>query len=162
MKTISKYILVLAEYTLCSVLLFLFCRDVLNPDVLSSFYRMYPYHASHPIAFIKITVVALFIALFSRRLLCLTIKSVWGRYLLFYLWWIVLACALGGALWSYYDMEAGWYPEGYRLYSKIVEDTKAGIGIGPIIIATSLPYNFLVLIASLLILKWNKVLVREN
>ena len=160
-----KHILSTIEYLMISIVLYFIINImiknhiVLCPPFHSVFDELIhtvPYQSIHPIPFIFVTCISFLI---TQLLVCrIYFKHIFFNYLLFYMLWLLLSCVIGGGLWSYYDMEAGWYPQGLLLIKKILNDIKLGVLLGPGMVIMSIPYNLLILISSFLILRYNKII----
>jgi hypothetical protein len=114
---------------------------------------MFLYHESHPYEYI-------FIPCFIYAII-FTCLAPWIKkrkynfiYIIFFiLLSVIISSPLGGLLWEYHDMKAGFFPEGKLLTDKLLEGFTLGISIGWIIIAMSIPYNIFCLIAGYVIIK---------
>ena len=106
--------------------------------------RMFVYHEQHPMQYIGIVAVsyALVAALWtvfmkrprrgvSRMLEVLAVILVA----------LALACPLGGMLWHFHDMQAGFFPNFWL--RKLLGGFADGLMIGPRLIFYSLPYNLI-------------------
>lgn len=107
-------------------------------------YRMHPYHWDHPLVFIAVPcfffgIIATLLAdRFSKQ-------NEFGKILLTILTialTVFLSSPLGGMLWHYYDMQAGFFPSNWM--SKMVKaGFLQGLEIGWIIVGLSIPYNII-------------------
>ena len=57
---------------------------------------------------------------------------------------LVLACPLGGMLWHFHDMQAGFFPNFWL--RKLLGGAVEGLMVGPLLIFYSFPYNLIGLI----------------
>ena len=131
----------------CSAV-YLLLRDVLGlPMVFGGLYRMFMYHAQHPIQYI-----ALFCAVFAAGLAlmlgCWPRSRQWPAWVLtalVLLLTVLLGSALGGALWSLHDMQAGFFPPSERLWQHVGWGVASGLQVGWLVLLLSLPFNVLCL-----------------
>ena len=109
--------------------------------------RMFVYHEQHPMQYIGVVAVcyalvaALWTVFMKRRCTgALRILEVLAVILVA----LVLACPLGGMLWHFHDMLAGFFPDFWlrKLLGGIVD----GLMVGPRLIFYSFPYNLIGLI----------------
>lgn len=115
--------------------------------VFAAMYRMFLYHLQHPYQYIS-----LFCAVFASCLVLLL--SAWPRVRRWPAWLlmpvvmvltVLLASALGGALWKLHDMQAGYFPEGTRFWSDLWWGVESGVQLGWWLLLRSLPFNLLCL-----------------
>ena len=109
--------------------------------------RMFVYHEQHPMQYIGIVAVsyalvaALWTVFMKRRCTgALRILEVLAVILVA----LVLACPLGGMLWHFHDMLAGFFPNFW--VRKLLGGFVDGLMVGPLIIFYSSPYNLIGLI----------------
>ena len=57
---------------------------------------------------------------------------------------LVLACPLGGMLWHFHDMQAGFIPSFWQ--RKLLRGFSEGLQLGPWLILLSIPFNIISLI----------------
>ena len=115
------------------------------------------YQSNYPYIFIASASLLFFFCLCLFSLY--KFKAKWANYMAFYAVWFLLTCAFGGAIWSYFDMKAGYFPEGVTLFAKVWKDISYGISIGSImILCASFPFNVLVYSFSVYLLKKEKKL----
>ena len=109
--------------------------------------HMFDYHEQHPMQYIGVVAVcyALVAALWTmcmkrQRRGVLRILEVLAVILVA----LVIACPLGGMLWHFHDMLAGFFPDFWlrKLLGGIVD----GLMVGPRLIFCSFPYNLIGLI----------------
>lgn len=60
---------------------------------------------------------------------------------------LVIGSVLGGVLWKYHDMQAGYFPDGSRMSADFLWGAWTGLWIGPVIVLLSIPLNVLALIS---------------
>ncbi|TDS83653.1 hypothetical protein [Comamonas sp. JUb58] len=131
----------------CSAV-YLLLRDVVGLRmVFGGLYRMFMYHANHPFQYI-----ALFCAVFAAGLAlvlgCWPKARQWPAWVLttlVLLLSLLLGSALGGALWSLHDMQAGYFPPGDRLWQHLWWGVESGLYVGWLVLLLSLPFNVLCL-----------------
>ncbi len=68
----------------------------------------------------------------------------------------------GGVLWEFHDMQAGYFLTGSRLWNKLAGGAWTGLQIGWLVMAFSIPYNILGLVAGFWITKVAFRLSRAN
>ena len=109
--------------------------------------RMFVYHEEHPMQYIGVVAVcyALVAALWTvcmkrQRRGVLRILEVLAVILVA----LVLACPLGGMLWHFHDMLAGFFPDFWL--RKLVGGFVDGLMVGPRLVFYSFPYNLMALI----------------
>ena len=109
--------------------------------------RMFVYHEKHPMQYIGVVAVcyALVAALWTvcmkrQRRGVLRILEVLAVILVA----LVLACPLGGMLWHFHDMLAGFFPDFWL--RKLVGGFVDGLMVGPCLVFYSFPYNLMALI----------------
>ena len=120
-----------------------------EPMVFGILYRMFAYHWEHPFQYIAL--VAILYSFFA---------SVWATLwsnVTGWLRWVQItlvlgitslsSCVLGGVLWKFHDMQAGFFPERSKMLSDFLWGASAGLWIGPTIVSLSIPINILALIA---------------
>ena len=113
----------------------------------ASWYRMFEYHYSHPMQYIGVVaacyaLVATIWTVFMKRM-----RTGLTRFLEILFVIIVslaLACPLGGMLWHFHDMQAGFFPSFWL--RKLREGLSEGLQLGPVLILLSIPFNILSLI----------------
>lgn len=131
--------------------------------VFGVFYRMFLYHYEYPIAYIAIPCFwyAVLASVFSNRFK----KSTPNRQLLFTLiivgLTILLSSPLGGMLWHYHDMSAGYFPENW-IAKMISKGSLMGLEFGFIIVALSAPYNLFGLVISYYLMRWGAKLFENH
>lgn len=131
----------------CSAV-YLLLRDVVGLQmVFGGLYRMFMYHAQHPIQYI-----ALFCAVFAAGLALILACwprarrwPAWALTALVLLLTVLLGSALGGALWSLHDMQAGYFPPSHRLWQQVGEGVASGLQVGWLVLLLSVPFNVLCL-----------------
>jgi hypothetical protein len=105
--------------------------------------RMFMYHEAHPFQYIAI--VALTYACVATAFVmrwpqlagwrrCYAIVGIIAAT-------ILLASLPGGMLWKIHDMQAGYFPTGAGFWSDLFWGATAGLQVGWLVIALSLPYN---------------------
>ena len=106
--------------------------------------RMFVYHEQHPMQYIGIVAVsyALVAALWT---VCMKRPrrgvSRMLEVLVVILVALALACPLGGMLWHFHDMQAGFFPNFWL--RKLLGGFADGLMIGPRLIFYSFPYNLI-------------------
>ena len=106
--------------------------------------RMFVYHEQHPMQYIGVVAVcyalvaALWTVFMKRRCTgALRILEVLAVILVA----LVLACPLGGMLWHFHDMLAGFFPNFW--VRKLLGGFADGLMIGPRLIFYAFPYNLI-------------------
>ena len=109
--------------------------------------HMFVYHEQHPMQYIGVVAVcyaavaAIWTARMKRRRIgVLRILEVLAVILVA----LVLACPLGGMLWHFHDMLAGFFPNFWL--RKLLGGFVDGIEVGPLLIFYSFPYSLIGLI----------------
>lgn len=106
------FALVFAGLTLYCSAVYLVLRDVVGLQlVFGGLYRMFMYHAQHPFQYIALF-CAVFAAGLASMLACWPRARQWPAWALtalVLLLTVLLGSALGGALWSLHDMQAGFF-----------------------------------------------------
>lgn len=108
------------------------------------------YHWEHPYFFISVFSLTLFFNLIILK------KGAYSKiilkpilfYSLFYTLWMTLSLVLSGGLWSFFDMQSGWFPEFPEIINKLFEDMFYGLILGSLFVLCSMPFNIIVLIYS--------------
>jgi hypothetical protein len=127
-----------------------------NKIVFGSFFRMHSYHHENPIEFIVIPcfVFGLIATFFSNNF---ESKTKFKRILItltIVITTIILSLPLGGFLYFYYDMKAGFFPNNW-IEIIISKGFSQAFSVGWFIILVSFPYNILGIAATYIILKVN-------
>lgn len=117
-------------------------------------FGMFMYHEAHPFQYIGTVAVVfgLFGTCWVRRFGAVT---GWKRplsILLCLLLTLFVSSFFGGILWKIHDMQAGYFPEGARLWSDLGWGAKQGLLLGWLVILISFPYNLIGLITGGLLL----------
>jgi len=120
---------------------------LMNESAFACMPHMFEYHEKHPMQYIGVVaicyavVAAIWTAWMRRRR-----TGVWRilEVLAVILVALVLACPLGGMLWHFHDMLAGFFPSFWL--RKLVGGFVDGLMIGPLLILYSFPYNVMGLI----------------
>ncbi len=139
----------IASFT-CAILGYYLLKFIMPNDyVFGMYYRMLLYHYEYPIGYILIPCIiyGLLCMYFMNRL---QTGNSWMR--LFFVGIIVfltvlISSPLGGMLWQYHDMNAGYFPDDWLL-KMIIKGSIMGFQFGWLIIALSIPYNILGIIIS--------------
>ncbi len=118
------------------------------------------YHWAHPYSFIMVFAVFFMITM----LLTGNRKTAHSNmfYFIFYVVWIVLSLVFSGLLWSIFDMNAGYFPQGADLFKKIFSDMFYGLIWGGWAILSAIPFNFLVFGMSFFIIKNYKTFIIDH
>ena len=148
MKTKLFGFYLLASFASASLGYFL-VGAVLGEHVFGGLYRMFLYHWQHPFQYIALACLvfsALATAL-TPRIARLADGSRPAAILGLLLGSVLLASLPGGALWSIHDMQAGYFPAGGHFWGALAWGASTGLQTGWLIIALSLPYNLLGLVA---------------
>ena len=120
---------------------------LINESAFAGMPRMFVYHEQHPVQYIGVVAVcyaavASFWTVWMKR----KRSGVWRilEVLAVILAALVLACPLGGMLWHFHDMLAGFFPHFWqrKLFGGFVD----GLMVGPILVLCSFPYNVVGLI----------------
>ena len=121
--------------------------SIWEDSAFAALFRMFLYHYSHPMQYIGVVaacyaLVATIWTVFMKR-----IRTGLTRFLEILFVIIVslaLACPLGGMLWHFHDMQAGFFPSFWL--RKLLEGLSEGLQLGPVLILLSIPFNILSLI----------------
>lgn len=142
------FALVFAGLTLYCSAVYLVLRDVVGLQlVFGGLYRMFMYHAQHPFQYIAIF-CAVFAAGLASVLACWPRARQWPAWALtslVLLLTVLLGSALGGALWSLHDMQAGFFPPSHRLWQDVGWGVQSGVQVGWLVLLLSVPFNVLCL-----------------
>ena len=117
-----------------------------NDHVFGVLYRMFLYHESHPFQYIAVVAftyafIATGCALLWPRLFG------WRQGSAIILLTVLVASVPGGILWKIHDMQAGFFTKGSRFWRDLLWGASAGLQVGWLVIALSVPYNIIGLIA---------------
>ena len=113
--------------------------------VFGVFFRMILYHWHYPLQYIALisffygVTATLWAEYYGHLKLWKRFCSILGMFVVT----ILLSSAPGGILWKIHDMQAGFFPSGQKLWSDLTWGASQGIFLGWLIIALSIPYNFL-------------------
>lgn len=107
-------------------------------------YRMFLYHEAHPLPYIALCcawfgpLAAAATTAFGRR----TGGGRAGVVALLVLATLLLSAPLGGMLWQWHDMQAGYFPPNW-LGHLVLRGSRDGLALGWLIVLLSVPYNVL-------------------
>lgn len=119
------------------------------------------YHWTYPYAFLMVFAVFFMITMvWLARNKKIIHSSIF--YFTFYVLWIVPSLVFSGLLWSFFDMNAGYFPQGYDFFVKIFSDMFYGLTWGGLAILSAIPFNFLVFAVSFFIVKNYKAFINNN
>jgi len=128
--------------------------------VFGAFYRMILYHWENPMSYISLPcfffgIIAPYL---TKGFLTKTFfKQLLTLFIIITLT-IILSSPLGGMLWHYHDMKAGYFPNNW--FVKIVsQGSLEGLQLGWLIILLSFPYNILGSIISFYLIKKVETLI---
>jgi hypothetical protein len=110
--------------------------------------RMPPYQYEHPFQYVAVVAVpyGFFGALWVKFM---------GSSVGFYRWLgligmilgtVIISSCLGGMLWEFHDMQAGFFPSRERMIAAFEDGAETGLWVGPILTALSFPLNLVSLI----------------
>lgn len=128
-----------------NALVYTVCERI-YPNVFGSFFRMFLYHYQYPYQYILVfslilaLCAALFIRFFNRFQ---GFKKYTGLAIVFAAA-LVISCVAGGVLWKVHDMQAGFFPKGWRFLQDLFWGMRTGLFLGWQIVLTSFPYNLIV------------------
>jgi hypothetical protein len=122
-----------------------FLHSVCGQDqTFGGLYRMFCYHDEHPAQYIGI--VAVVFALFAATW-TVTSRSVGWRCHLgllgVFIATLLLSSALGGILYTFHDMQAGFFPSWERRKEMFLDGVTTGIACGWLIVIFSFPLNII-------------------
>lgn len=119
------------------------------------------YHWTYPYSFIMVFAVFFIImmVLLGRNKQIIH-NSIF--YLIFYVLWIVPSLVFSGLLWSFFDMNAGYFPQGSDFFKKIFSDMFYGLTWGGLAILSAIPFNLLVFAVSFFIIKKYRTVIKNN
>ena len=114
--------------------------------VFGALYRMFDYHNQYPYQYIL--VVAVVYGIIATLWACFWGSTQTGRTrglcILSVLGLTVLCSSVpGGMLWSFHDMQAGYFPEGSQFWYTLSWGASHGFGLGWLVFLLSFPYNIL-------------------
>lgn len=145
MKLVSRLINTFFLFIGASVL---YCiMNLIYGKVLVSFMYTSAYHWQYPYAFLIVFAISYFIIL---SILVIKTKK---ELIQFYCYWIFLFIILSGVLWSFFDMENGYYPRFPMSLHKIGYDILRSIIYSPLIMLGSIPYNIMIFLYSYYLIK---------
>ena len=120
---------------------------LINESAFACMPRMFGYHVQHPMQYIGVVaicyavVAAIWTARMKRRRTgALRILEVLAVILVA----LILACPLGGMLWHFHDMQAGFFPDFWP--RKLIGGFIDGLMVGPLLVFYSFPYSFVGLV----------------
>lgn len=121
--------------------------SIWEESAFAAWYRMFLYHYTHPMQYIGVVaacyaLVATIWTVFMKRMR--TGLKRFLEILSVILVSLVLACPLGGMLWHFHDMQAGFVPSFWQ--QKLLNGFSEGLLLGPILILLSIPFNIISLI----------------
>ena len=115
-----------------------------QPRVFGALFRMFLYHDEHPAQYIA--VVAFFYALFAAAWGVRSRSIGWRRHLGILgvlIATLLFSSAVGGILWHFHDMQAGYFPPWERRLAAFADGISAGVTVGWLIVLLSFPLNVL-------------------
>lgn len=118
--------------------------EVFSSSAFIALYRMYTYHWSHPWAYIALPCMTWSIgaAVFAPMLARMGMAARIAWTLALAAGAVFAASPLGGMLWYYHDMQAGFFPIGWQ--TKLLrEGVVHGLDGGWLIVGLSFPYNII-------------------
>ncbi|MCZ4243603.1 hypothetical protein [Pedobacter punctiformis] len=119
------------------------------------------YHWTHPYSFLMVFAVFFMIMmLLLGRNKKMIHKNMF--YFIFYIFWIAFSLIFSGFLWSFFDMNAGYFPQGYDFFKKIFLDMFYGLTWGGLAILSAIPFNFLVFGVSFFIIKNYRTFIEKS
>lgn len=122
-----------------------FLINALFGHAFGGLFRMFMYHEDHPLQYVAVvSVVFGVIGTFWLRVFghtgglrrWISIFAAIGLT-------IAVASVPGGILWKIHDMQAGYFPQGTRLWVDLLWGAKEGLMVGSLVIVASIPYNIL-------------------
>ena len=117
------------------------------------------YHRMHPYSFIMVFAVFFIITLLLTGNKKITPGSIF--YFIFYVCWILLSLAFSGLLWSFFDMNAGYFPQGSDFFKKLFSDIFYGLTWGGLAILSAMPFNLFVFALSFFIIRNYKAFIHS-
>lgn len=119
------------------------------------------YHWMYPYSFIMVFAVFFMI---TMVLLGRNKKMIYNKvfYFVFYVLWIVPSLLFSGLLWSFFDMNAGYFPQGSDFLKKIFSDMLYGLTWGGLAIISAIPFNLFVFAVSFFIIKKYRTFINNN
>lgn len=137
---------------------------VLMPEhyVFGAPYRMYLYHWQYPSSFIIIPcffygmIVPIFVNSFPKQSIVIRIL-ITGCIVVAT---ILMSSPLGGMLWHYYDMKAGFFPQNWE-HIMIRQGFEWGLEVGWYIIVLSIPYNIIGIILCYFLTQWGSFFLKK-
>ena len=131
--------------------------------VFGDWYRMLPYHAAHPLPYIALCcgcygpLAAAAAATFRRR-------GTWGRVgvtAVLCVLTVALSAPLGGILWHWHDMQAGYFPPRWGQVL-LHQGPRDGLALGWLVVVLSVPYAWLGAVMCYLLTKVGASLFRPT
>lgn len=121
--------------------------------VFGALYRMFLYHEAHPLAYIALC-CGVFGPLAAGATDAFGRRGRWGRVGvvgLLALATVVISAPLGGMLWHWHDMQAGYFPTDW-VRILLLRGLRDGLTLGWLIVLLSVPYNALGLLVCYVLL----------
>lgn len=112
--------------------------------VFGALYGMYLYHDAHPLAYLSLC-CGVFGPLAAGATGAFGRRGRWGRVgvvALLALATVGLSSPLGGLLWEWHDMQAGYFPADWARVL-LLHGARDGLRLGWLIVLLSIPYNLL-------------------
>lgn len=119
-----------------------------NHSVFGALMLMYLYHYEYPINFISIPCFffGIFATMFTDRFIKKPTGSRVVLLMLILFLTVLFSSPIGGMLWHYYDMQAGFFPKNW-LTKIITIGTEEGLEVGWFIVLISIPYNVIIAVS---------------
>lgn len=156
----------LSYAVLCSVVFYVatsvlyFILDKLVDNVVSSPLGS-AYHWTYPYSFIMVFAIFFMITMVLLGSAKKTIQNSMF-YLIFYVLWIIPSLLFSGLLWSFFDMNAGYFPQGSDFLKKIFSDMFYGLTWGGLAVVSAIPFNLFVFAVSFFIIKKYRTFINSN
>jgi hypothetical protein len=127
-----------------------FSLRVIMPDgwVFGALYRMFLYHWAHPLQYIGLVCLIYAAVATAVVFLCGDLIHKWPYLMIPFIMCssILIASPVGGVLWVFHDMQAGFIPEGTHFWNDIAWGAVTGASTGWVVVLLSAPYNIIGLI----------------
>lgn len=161
MNSIKQFLFYLiSSFSLAVIVYYILWLIMPHNSVFGSWFRMYSYHHENPLPFIFIPCFfyAVFAKLFSPKFENSNAFKRFRITALMVILIIFISSPLGGMLYFYFDMKAGYFPDNW-LSIMIENGVSAGLSLGWLIVLLSFPYNVIGIIVCYLLTKKGSKLI---
>ena len=111
-------------------------------------FRMFMYPDQHPLQYVTVVAgpFAFLTALWTMTVSTLIRSHRWLQIIGVILLSLIVSSVLGGLLWTFHDMQAGYFPAYDSMIDHFQQGAWWGLTLGPIIVGLSVPMNILAFI----------------